>query len=174
YHTSIKVALFEALYDRKCRSPICWVEVGDTQLTGLEIIHETTEKIIQIKHKISQVTHDRQQKSYTDCEAWVIRFWQKLGEVDPGGILTHFQGSWGKWGVVALQTRTPQQLSRVFKLRFTYTESSKDAVYPQMSIPFWNFLLDDGKFTILREDCFTSLKNLWRSWIRSWIMKSNG
>ncbi|GKF38794.1 putative reverse transcriptase domain-containing protein, partial [Tanacetum coccineum] len=34
YHASIKVAPFEALYDRKCRSPVCWAEVEDTQLTG--------------------------------------------------------------------------------------------------------------------------------------------
>nr|GEX35924.1 reverse transcriptase domain-containing protein [Tanacetum cinerariifolium] len=52
YHTSIKAASFEALYGRKCRSPICWAEVGDAQLTGPEIIHETTEKIIQIKKRI--------------------------------------------------------------------------------------------------------------------------
>ncbi|GJU93646.1 putative reverse transcriptase domain-containing protein [Tanacetum coccineum] len=45
YHTSIKVAPFEALYRRKCRSPVCWAEVGDAQLTGPAIIHETTEKI---------------------------------------------------------------------------------------------------------------------------------
>ncbi|GKA81424.1 putative reverse transcriptase domain-containing protein [Tanacetum coccineum] len=49
YHTSIKVAPFEALYGRKCRSPICWAEVGDAQLTGPEIVRETTKKIIQIK-----------------------------------------------------------------------------------------------------------------------------
>nr|GEV62187.1 hypothetical protein [Tanacetum cinerariifolium] len=49
YHTSIKATPFKALYGRKCRSPICWAEVGDSQLTGLEIIHETTEKIVQIK-----------------------------------------------------------------------------------------------------------------------------
>ncbi|GJW02804.1 putative reverse transcriptase domain-containing protein [Tanacetum coccineum] len=49
YHTSIKAALFEALYGRKCRSPICWAEVRDSQLTGLEIIHKTTERIVQIK-----------------------------------------------------------------------------------------------------------------------------
>ncbi|GJU63243.1 putative reverse transcriptase domain-containing protein [Tanacetum coccineum] len=49
YHTSIKAAPFEALYGRKCRSPICWADVGDVQLTDPEIIHETTEKIIQIK-----------------------------------------------------------------------------------------------------------------------------
>nr|GEX65048.1 reverse transcriptase domain-containing protein [Tanacetum cinerariifolium] len=49
YHTSIKAAPFEALYRSKCRSPICWAEVEDRQLTGPEIIHETTEKIVQIK-----------------------------------------------------------------------------------------------------------------------------
>ncbi|GJQ94875.1 reverse transcriptase domain-containing protein [Tanacetum coccineum] len=48
YHASIKAAPFEALYGRNCRSPICWAEVGDVQLTGPEIIHETTEKIVKI------------------------------------------------------------------------------------------------------------------------------
>nr|GEV49958.1 putative reverse transcriptase domain-containing protein [Tanacetum cinerariifolium] len=46
YHTSIKSALFEALYGQKCQSPTCWAEVGDAQLTGPEIVHETTKKII--------------------------------------------------------------------------------------------------------------------------------
>ncbi|GJV21929.1 reverse transcriptase domain-containing protein [Tanacetum coccineum] len=48
YHASIKAAPFEALYGRKCRSPVYWAEVGDVQLTGLDIIHETTKKIVQI------------------------------------------------------------------------------------------------------------------------------
>nr|GEX07944.1 putative reverse transcriptase domain-containing protein [Tanacetum cinerariifolium] len=52
YHASIKAAPFEALYGRKCRSPVCWAEVGDAQLTGPEIIQETTEKIIQIKQRL--------------------------------------------------------------------------------------------------------------------------
>ncbi|GJX00762.1 putative reverse transcriptase domain-containing protein [Tanacetum coccineum] len=52
YNTSIKAAPFETLYGRKCRSPVCWAKVGDSQLTGPEIIHETTEKIIQIKSRI--------------------------------------------------------------------------------------------------------------------------
>nr|GEX10005.1 splicing factor SF3a60 homolog [Tanacetum cinerariifolium] len=46
YHASIKAALFEALYGQKCRSPVCWAEVGDAQLTGPELVHETTEKIV--------------------------------------------------------------------------------------------------------------------------------
>nr|GEY68238.1 putative reverse transcriptase domain-containing protein [Tanacetum cinerariifolium] len=66
YHTSIKVAPFEALYGRKCRSPVCWAEVGDAQLTGPEIIHETTEKIVQIKSRI-QAARDRQ-NSYADLK----------------------------------------------------------------------------------------------------------
>ncbi|GKB94041.1 putative reverse transcriptase domain-containing protein, partial [Tanacetum coccineum] len=64
YHTSIKVAPFKALYGQKSRSPICWAKVGDAQLTGPEIIHETTKKIIQIKKRI-QSARDRQ-KSYAD------------------------------------------------------------------------------------------------------------
>ncbi|GJS18896.1 putative reverse transcriptase domain-containing protein [Tanacetum coccineum] len=52
YHASIKAALFEALYDRKCRSSVCWAEVGQVQLTGPEIVQETTEKVIQIKQRM--------------------------------------------------------------------------------------------------------------------------
>nr|GFC10953.1 putative reverse transcriptase domain-containing protein [Tanacetum cinerariifolium] len=66
YHIRIKVAPFEALYGRKCRSPVCWAEVGDAQLTGPEIIHETTKKIVQIKSRI-QAARDRQ-KSYADLK----------------------------------------------------------------------------------------------------------
>ncbi|GKE31229.1 putative reverse transcriptase domain-containing protein, partial [Tanacetum coccineum] len=52
YHTSIKVAPFEALYGRKCCSPVCWAEVGEAQLTRPEIIQETTEKIVQIRNRM--------------------------------------------------------------------------------------------------------------------------
>ncbi|GJY86372.1 putative reverse transcriptase domain-containing protein [Tanacetum coccineum] len=45
YHASIKVAPYEALYRRKCRSHVCWSEVGDSQLTSPELIRDTTEKI---------------------------------------------------------------------------------------------------------------------------------
>ncbi|GKB21249.1 putative reverse transcriptase domain-containing protein [Tanacetum coccineum] len=59
YHASIKAAPFEELYGRKCRSPVCWVEVRDVQLIGPEIIHETTEKIVQIRQCL-QDARDRQ------------------------------------------------------------------------------------------------------------------
>ncbi|GJS86393.1 putative reverse transcriptase domain-containing protein [Tanacetum coccineum] len=72
YHTNIKDAPFEALYGRKCRSPICWAKVEDSQLTGPKIIHETTEKIVQIKIRI-QAAHDRQ-KSYVDVRRKPLEF----------------------------------------------------------------------------------------------------
>nr|GFA09126.1 putative reverse transcriptase domain-containing protein [Tanacetum cinerariifolium] len=72
YHTSIKAAPFEALYGRKCRSPVCWAKVGDAQITGPEIIHETTEKIVQIKRRI-QATRDRK-KSYADLKRKPVDF----------------------------------------------------------------------------------------------------
>nr|GEU68620.1 putative reverse transcriptase domain-containing protein [Tanacetum cinerariifolium] len=64
--SKVKAAPFEALYGQKCRSPVCWAEVGDARLTGPEIIHETTQKIIQIKSRI-QSARDRQ-KSYADLK----------------------------------------------------------------------------------------------------------
>ncbi|GKD29646.1 putative reverse transcriptase domain-containing protein, partial [Tanacetum coccineum] len=69
---SYKAASFEALYGRKYRSPICWAEVGDRQLTGPEIIHETTEKIVQIKSRI-QAARGRQ-KSYANVRQKPLEF----------------------------------------------------------------------------------------------------
>ncbi|GJZ38131.1 putative reverse transcriptase domain-containing protein [Tanacetum coccineum] len=72
YHASIKAAPFEALYGRKCRSPVCWAEVGDVQLTGPEIIHETTEKIVQIRQRL-QAARD-QQRSYANVRRKPLEF----------------------------------------------------------------------------------------------------
>ncbi|KAD5317690.1 hypothetical protein E3N88_17636 [Mikania micrantha] len=72
YHTSIQAAPFEALYGRKCRSPICWAEVGDSQLTGPELVHETTEKIVQIRKRMA-AARDRQ-KSYADKRRKPLEF----------------------------------------------------------------------------------------------------
>nr|GEV17743.1 hypothetical protein [Tanacetum cinerariifolium] len=52
YHASVRCALFEALYGRKCHSPIMWAEVREGQLIGPELVQETTEKISQIKDRL--------------------------------------------------------------------------------------------------------------------------
>ncbi|GJR28453.1 putative reverse transcriptase domain-containing protein [Tanacetum coccineum] len=72
YYDSIKAAPYEALYGRKCRSPVCWAEVGEAQLTGPELIQETTEKIVLIKQR-KKSAQDRQ-KSYADRKRKPIEF----------------------------------------------------------------------------------------------------
>ena len=64
YQASIGMAPYEALYGRKCRSPICWTEVGDRALLGPELIQVTTEKIKLIQQRIK--TAQSRQKSYAN------------------------------------------------------------------------------------------------------------
>nr|GEY87940.1 putative reverse transcriptase domain-containing protein [Tanacetum cinerariifolium] len=70
YHASIKAAQFKALYGRKCRSPVCWTEVGEVQILCPELIQETTEKITRIKQRM-QAARDRQ-NSYADLKRSVM------------------------------------------------------------------------------------------------------
>ncbi|KAF5774219.1 putative nucleotidyltransferase, Ribonuclease H [Helianthus annuus] len=72
YHSSIEAAPFEALYGRKCRTPVCWAEIGESQLSGPEIVQETTDKITQIKERL-KTARDRQ-KSYADNRRKPLEF----------------------------------------------------------------------------------------------------
>ncbi|KAI3805345.1 hypothetical protein L1987_27640 [Smallanthus sonchifolius] len=72
YHTSINMAPFEALYGRRCRSPICWSEIGEAQITSPELIQETTDKISLICDNI-RVARSRQ-KSYADKRRKPLEF----------------------------------------------------------------------------------------------------
>ncbi|GKB41840.1 putative reverse transcriptase domain-containing protein [Tanacetum coccineum] len=102
YHASIKAAPFEALYCRKCRSPVCWAEVGQVQLTGPEIVQEKQKKIIQIKQRIKLCLNFALERGRT--------FWQ-TEEVDP-----RYVGPFKvleKVGSVAYKLELPEELSRV-------------------------------------------------------------
>ncbi|GJR93750.1 putative reverse transcriptase domain-containing protein [Tanacetum coccineum] len=156
YHTSIKAAPFEALYGRKCRSPVCWAEVGDAQLTGPAIIHETTEKIVQIKSRI-QAARDRQ-KSYANIRRkpmvfqvgdkvmlkvspWkgVVRF-GKRGKLNP-----RYVGPFKvieRVGTVAYKLELPQQLSRVHNT-FHVSNLKKCLSDESLVIPLEELRVDD-------------------------------
>ena len=64
YQESIHMAPYEALYGRPCRSPICWTEVGESSITGLDLIRDTSEKVSLIRQRL--LTAQSRQKSYTD------------------------------------------------------------------------------------------------------------
>ncbi|GKD33816.1 putative reverse transcriptase domain-containing protein [Tanacetum coccineum] len=72
YHSSVRCALFEALYGGKCRSPTLWAEVGEGQLIGPEIMQETIKKISHIKDRL-KAARDRQ-KSYADKRRKSLEF----------------------------------------------------------------------------------------------------
>ncbi|GJV60382.1 putative reverse transcriptase domain-containing protein [Tanacetum coccineum] len=90
YHLSIRCALFEALYGRKCRLPVLWAEIGESRLIGPELVQETTDKVSSWKG--------------------VIRFGKKsklaLRYVGPFEILERISP-------VAYQLRLPKELSSV-------------------------------------------------------------
>nr|GEV47490.1 putative reverse transcriptase domain-containing protein [Tanacetum cinerariifolium] len=77
YHASIKAAPYEALYGRKCRSLVCWAEVGEAQLTGSELIQETTKEIKPMEFEVG----DRVMLKVSPWKG-VVRF-GKRGKLNP-------------------------------------------------------------------------------------------
>ncbi|KAJ9557119.1 hypothetical protein OSB04_011733 [Centaurea solstitialis] len=72
YHASIQCAPYEALYARKCRSPLNWLEVGENRLFRPDVVQETTDKIKMVQEKL-KMARDRQ-KSYADNRRKPLEF----------------------------------------------------------------------------------------------------
>ncbi|MCI77062.1 hypothetical protein A2U01_0098332, partial [Trifolium medium] len=58
------MAPYEALYVRRCQTPLCWYQDGEIMMVGPEMVQQTTDKVKQIRARL-KVTQDRQ-KSYAD------------------------------------------------------------------------------------------------------------
>ncbi|GJW54188.1 putative nucleotidyltransferase, ribonuclease H [Tanacetum coccineum] len=125
YHASIKAAPFEALHGRKCRSPVCWAEVGQVQLPGPKIVQETTEK----DRVILKVSNWKR----------VVRFGkrEKLnpGYVGPFKVLEKVRS-------VAYKLELPQELNKVHN---TFHVSNLKKCYSDepLAIPFEGLQVDD-------------------------------
>ena len=65
YQSSIGMAHYEALYGRKCRTPVCWDEVGERRLIGLEIVQDTTEKVNMIRERLKIVKNTQVSNNYS-------------------------------------------------------------------------------------------------------------
>ncbi|GJV64932.1 putative reverse transcriptase domain-containing protein [Tanacetum coccineum] len=155
-NASIKAAPFEALYGRKCRSPVCWAEVGDARLTGPELVHETTEKIVQIKQRM-QAARDRQ-KSYADVRRKPLEFqvgdrvmlkvspWKGVVRFGKRGKLNpRYIGPFkvlAKVGTVAYRLELPQQLSRVHST-FHVSNLKKCLSDEPLAVPLDEIHIDD-------------------------------
>ncbi|GJU45700.1 putative reverse transcriptase domain-containing protein [Tanacetum coccineum] len=155
YHSSVRCAPFEALYGRKCRSPILWAEVGEGQLIGPELVQETTEKISQIKDRL-KAARDRQ-KSYADkrrkplefsvgdyvllkVSPWkgVVRFGKK------GKLAPRFVGPFEiieKVGPVAYRLDLPEELNGVHDT-FHVSNLKKCLADPTLKVPLDEIQVD--------------------------------
>ncbi|GJR08498.1 putative reverse transcriptase domain-containing protein [Tanacetum coccineum] len=156
YHASIKAAPFELLYGRKCRSHVCWAEVGEMQLTGPELVQEIIKKVIQIKQRM-QVARDRQ-NSYTDLKRKPVEF--QVGDkvmlkVSPWKEVVCF-GKRGKLnpryvrpfkvlervGDVAYKLELPEELSRVHNT-FHVSNMKKCHADKPLAVPLDGLRFDD-------------------------------
>ena len=127
YQSTIGMTPFEALYGRKCRTPLCWEEVGNRKLYGAELIQITTEKVRIIKDRM-KVAQDRQNK-YADIRRRPLEFfpgdkvflkvasWKHMLRFDMKGKLApRFIGPFEiqkHIGPVAYEINLPSQLAKV-------------------------------------------------------------
>ena len=72
YQTSLKMAPFEALYGRRCRTPLNWSETGDSRIFGPGMLKEAEEKVRQIRDRL-KIAQSRQ-KSYYDQKHCEVSF----------------------------------------------------------------------------------------------------
>ena len=72
YQASRRMAPYEALYGRPCRSPLCWTEVRKSFITGPDLIRDTSEKVSLIRQRL--LTAQSQQKSYANVQCRPLEF----------------------------------------------------------------------------------------------------
>ena len=72
YQASIHMAPYEALYGRPCRSPLCWTEVGESSITGSDLVRDTSEKVSLIRQRLLMA--QSWQKSYADARCRPLEF----------------------------------------------------------------------------------------------------
>ena len=127
FQSSIGMAPYEALYGRKCRTPLCWTELSERKVIGPDLIRETEEKVKIIREKLKVAT-DRQ-KSYTDMKRKDIRYevgekvflkvspWKKVMRFGKKGKLSpRFIGPYEvieKVGPVAYRLALPPDLDKI-------------------------------------------------------------
>ncbi|GKE71018.1 putative reverse transcriptase domain-containing protein [Tanacetum coccineum] len=180
YHSSVKCAPFEALYGRKCQTPIAWAEVKERNLIGPEIIQETTDKIVQIKERL-KTTRDCQ-KSYVDNRRKPLEFSvsdKVLLKVSPWKGVVRF-GKRSKLssryvgpfevvervGPVAYQLRLPQELVGIHDT-FQVPNLKKCLVDVNLHVSLEEIKIDD-KLRFIEEPIEImdrEVKKLKKSWI---------
>jgi hypothetical protein len=156
YQASLKMSPFEALYDRKCSTPLYWDQTGERQFFGPEIIQEAEEQVRQIRENLR--TAQSRQKSYADTQRRLLEFkegdhiYLKMSTIrglrrfkDKGKLSPRFIGPFlilKRVGEVAYQLELPDHLADVHDV-FHVSQLKKCLRVPEEQLPMEDLSLQD-------------------------------
>ena len=154
------MAPYEALYGRPCRSPVCWTEVGESSITGPNLIRDTSKKVGMIQKRL--LTAQSRQNSYVDIRRLTLEFkagdYVFLKEMPKRGVIRF--GKRGKLspryigpfevlervGEVTYQLAFPPSLSSVHEV-FHISMLQKYTLDPTHKVDWGELIVDaDGTF----------------------------
>ncbi|KAL4347857.1 hypothetical protein GQ457_17G010820 [Hibiscus cannabinus] len=189
YQTSIQMAPFEALYGRRCRTPICWSELGENKVLGPQMIQDT-EKQVQIIHNRLRKAFDRQ-KAYVDTKRRDIRYevgdkvflkvspWKKVLRFGKKGKLNpRYIGPFEvleKVGLVAYRLALPPEFDKIQKIFHVsmlrkyrsdpsyVLEPEKVELNPDLTYEEEPVMILDREVKRLRNKNMSLVKVLWRN-----------
>ena len=182
------MAPYEALYGRPCRSPLCWTKVGESSITGPDLIRDTSEKVSLIRQRL--LTAQSLQKSYAEVRRRPLEFkvedhvflkvMPKRGVVrfgKRGKLSPRFIGPFEileRVGAVAYQLALPPSMSGVHEV-FHVSMLRKDTPDPAHVVDWGQIEVDtDGTFEegpvcildsrdqVLRRKIVRLVRVLWR------------
>ncbi|KAG8486371.1 hypothetical protein CXB51_019815 [Gossypium anomalum] len=168
YQSSIKMEPFEGFYGRKCKTPLCWSELSESKVVGVDLIRETEEKVWIIRDSL-KATSDRQ-KSYTDLKRRDIEYpvgdrvflkvspWKKVLRFGKKGKLSpRFIGPYEiveRVGPVAYRLALPPELEKIHNVfhvsmlrRYRSAPSHLDSLSGKGDINCLNLLKCSNKFS---------------------------
>ncbi|XP_015162964.1 uncharacterized protein [Solanum tuberosum] len=180
---------YEALYGRKCRTPLSWSEVGERKLVGPEIVQQTKDKVKIIKDRL-KISSDRQ-KSYADLKRCDIEYqvgdrvflkvypWKKIMRFGQNEKLSpRFIGPYeilGRVGPVAYKLALPPESEKIHNVfhvsmlrRYLFDPShvlpvESIEVNPALTYNEEPILIQAGEVKQLRNKRIPLVKVLWRN-----------
>ncbi|KAI3670108.1 hypothetical protein L6452_41749 [Arctium lappa] len=172
YHSSIGMTPFEVLYGRKCQTPVCWLEAGEKQFVGPEIVQETADKVKCIRERM-KATQDRQ-KIYADKKRRPMEFqvddrvmlkvspWKGIIRFGKHGKLSpRFLGPFKvlkRVGLQAYQLELPPELSRIHNT-FHVCYLRKCLAVEDSVIPLSELRIDEGNRCVEEPDTILERKS---------------